>query len=69
MSPRLRVFFTVISVFILIGIWLSGFDQVHWFIYLPPAFLLFAAITGICPGLMVLGKLGIPDRKSPPAGN
>jgi hypothetical protein len=63
----LRVFFVGISVFILVGIWLSGFDQVHWFIYLPPAFLLFAAISGICPGLWFLGKLGIPDSNNPPA--
>jgi hypothetical protein len=63
MSPRLRVFFIGVAVFILIGIWLSGFGNVHWFIYLPPAFLLFAAITGICPGLLLLAKLGVPDSK------
>ena len=60
MSPRLRVFMIFVSAVILAGIWLTGFDKSHWLLYLPPAFLIFAAVTGICPGLIILEKLGIP---------
>ena len=48
---QMRVFFLIFAIIISAGIWLTGYEVVHWFSYLPPAFLLFAAITGICPGL------------------
>ena len=48
---QMRLFFLIFAILIGIGIWLSGYKAVHWFSYLPPAFLLFAAITGICHGL------------------
>ncbi|MCK5167688.1 MAG: hypothetical protein KAQ66_10215 [Rhodospirillaceae bacterium] len=41
-----------------IGIWLSGYDAVHWLVYLPTVFMAFAAVTGICPGLIIWKKLG-----------
>ncbi|MBF0158563.1 MAG: DUF2892 domain-containing protein [Magnetococcales bacterium] len=47
------------AVMILVGITLTGFTVVHWFLYVPVAALIFAAATGICPGLMVLRKLGL----------
>jgi hypothetical protein len=47
------------SVLILVGIWLTGFKAVHWFMYVPPAVLIFAGVTGICPGLMLFRKLGM----------
>ena len=33
-----------------LGIWLTGFGAVHWLLYLPATFLIFAALTGILPG-------------------
>jgi len=57
----LRIFFLFMASFILLGIWLTGFNNIHWLLYIPPAFLLFAAITGICPGLIILKKLGLKD--------
>lgn len=64
-SNSVRLFFVNITIVMLIGIWLSGFAQVHWFIYAVPLFLTFAAMTGFCPGLMiskkVLGMLGIKE--------
>jgi len=36
-----------------IGIYLTGFEQVHWVSYLMPRFLWFAALTAFCPGLVV----------------
>ena len=42
---------------LLVGIWLTGFQTVHWFLYLVPAFFLIAAAVGICPGLLFAQKL------------
>ena len=48
---QMRFFFFMLAIFIGIGVWLSGYRDVHWFSYVPPVFLLFAAVTGICPGM------------------
>ena len=58
----IRMLFIVMAVFIGVGIWLTGFQNVHWFLYIPPAALLFAGITGICPGYMVFRKLGLKGQ-------
>ena len=61
-----RVFFFNMAVISLIGLWLTGFDKVHWFTYVIPGGLLFAAATGLCLGFIVSRKvldvLGIPDK-------
>ncbi len=57
MSAQRMQFFSMAAL-ILIGIWLSGFGQVHWFLYLPPLFLFFAGATGVCPGLIFWRRLG-----------
>lgn len=54
----IRMQFLLVAVLILVGIWLTGFNNVHWFLYLPVAALAFAGITGICPGYIILQKLG-----------
>lgn len=59
MGPALRVQFLAVSLLILIGIWLTGFGNVHWFLYVPVVALAFAGISGICPGLMLWKKLGL----------
>lgn len=59
MPSALRVFFIINASVILFGIWLTGFKNVHWLLFLPPIFLYFAGITGFCPGLMILKKLGL----------
>lgn len=53
-----RMLFLTIAVILAIGIWLTGFRTVHWLLYVPVVLLSFAAITGICPGLMIWRKLG-----------
>lgn len=60
-SASMRMFMFNSAILILIGIWLTGFETVHWFIYLVPAFYIFAAMTGLCLGL-VIPRL-IFDRK------
>lgn len=54
----MRMLFLTIALLIMIGIWLTGFDRVHWFLYLPVAALIFAGVTGICPGYLLYKKLG-----------
>lgn len=55
----LRIFLLNSAIFILIGVWLTGFDRVHWFIYVIPGIFVVASVFGVCPGLnlwrMVLG--------------
>ncbi len=56
-SNTVRLFFVNVAIFSLIGSWLTGFDVVHWFVYVLPVFLLLAAVTGFCPGMVVSGKV------------
>ena len=60
----IRMLFIFMSVVISAGIWLSGYDHVHWLLYIPPAALLFAGITGICPGYVLFTKLGFKGQSS-----
>jgi len=53
-----RMLFMTMAVLISVGIYLSGYQTVHWFLYIPVAALAFAAVTGVCPGLMLFKKLG-----------
>lgn len=48
----MRLFLVFIALVLWAGIYLTGFDQVHWLLFVPPSFLTFAAVTAICPGLI-----------------
>lgn len=52
-SALMRLFMFNASLIILVGIWLTGFDVVHWSLYLVPVFFIFAAVTGLCLGLVI----------------
>ena len=56
----MRLFLVNSTLFMLIGIWLTGFDRVHWFMYVLPAIFTVSATFGICPGInlwrMVIGE-------------
>jgi len=52
-----RMFFFNMAVLILFGLWLTGFDKVHWFSYVIPGGLLFASATGLCLGLVTSRKM------------
>ncbi len=54
----LRMQFLTVAALVFIGVWLTGFDKAHWFLYLPIIMFAFAGITGICPGLKLWEKLG-----------
>jgi len=64
-SNSVRVFLFNVAMLNLLAIWLSGFSEVHWFSYVLPSFLIFAAVSGLCPGLFIskkiLGFLGIKE--------
>ncbi len=57
MSAQRMLFFTVAAL-LLTGIGLTGWREVHWFLYVVPAMLVFAGVSGICPGLMLYKKVG-----------
>lgn len=57
MSKALRMLFIIMSAVTFLGIWLTGFNTVHWVLYLPAIMLAFAGITGFCPGLMISKKI------------
>ncbi len=50
-GKSMRIFVLVVGVLIWLGIWHTGFATASWILYLPAVFFLFAAITGICPGI------------------
>jgi hypothetical protein len=55
----LRMQFLFMAVIIFVGIFLTGFQRAHWFLYFPVVMLLFAGISGVCPGLLLWKKLGL----------
>lgn len=57
-----RMLLLSIAGVILTGIWLTGFEKVHWFLYVPVVSLAFAGITGICPGLIFWSNLGFRNE-------
>jgi len=53
LSASMRLFFTLAGSMLWLGIWLTGFATVHWVMYLPATFFLIAAVSGICPGIII----------------
>ncbi len=51
-----RIFLFVVGIILWCGILLTGLTTIHWIIYLPAVMFIFAAVTGICPG-MALSRL------------
>ena len=49
----MRLFLFVVGAVIWGGIFLTGFKVVHWLLYIPAIFFIFAAVTGICPGMFI----------------
>lgn len=54
----IRVLLIMVAAVTLLGIWLTGFHNVHWVLYLPVIMLGFAGISGFCPGIWLLKKIG-----------
>jgi hypothetical protein len=56
-GKSMRFFFLGSGLVIWLGIYLTGFNVVHWVLYFPAVFFIFAAVTGICPGIIFSKKL------------
>ena len=56
-GAAMRAFFLFTALLLWAGIWLTGIDVVHWLVYIPAVFLVIAAVTGICPGMVFLKKI------------
>ena len=49
----LRAFLLLAAGLIWLGIWDTGLSAASWILYLPAVMFLFAAITGICPSIIL----------------
>jgi len=47
----IRMFLINSVLFLIAGIGLTDFDQVHWFLYTIPVIYTLSALFGICPGI------------------
>lgn len=56
-NSAMRIWFLFFAVVIFVGIYLTGFSNVHWFLYIPIIGLVFAAISGICPSQIAINKM------------
>lgn len=56
-SIAMRTYFAFIGAVLWAGIFLTGFSNVHWLVYLPAGVSVFAAISGYCPSQMAIFKL------------
>ncbi|WP_353573393.1 hypothetical protein [Candidatus Albibeggiatoa sp. nov. BB20] len=54
-----RMLFLTVATLLGAGIWLTGWEQAHWLLYVLNVMLVFAGITGVCPGLILYKKLGL----------
>ncbi|HIJ26641.1 MAG: DUF2892 domain-containing protein [Gammaproteobacteria bacterium] len=57
MTAQRMMFFTAATV-ISIGIFLTGWQQAHWLLFIPPIGFLFSGITGFCPPIYLYKKIG-----------
>jgi len=39
------------------GIYLTGFSNANWLLYVPAAGFIFSALTGICPSMVAISKM------------
>jgi hypothetical protein len=57
LNRAMRFFFLLAGTIIWTGIILTGVRTVHWVLYVPAVFFPFAAITGICPAMILSNKI------------
>lgn len=49
MPLKRRILLMSTAILIFIGLWLTGWSQVHWFLYVMPVLFSTFALSGICP--------------------
>ena len=57
LNCAMRSSFIFATVVIWLGIWLTGFDVVHWLLYIPAIVVTFSAISGLCLGGLFFGPV------------
>jgi hypothetical protein len=56
-SKSMRIWYALVGIILWTGIYLTGFSNVNWLLYVPAAGFIFSAITGICPSLIAISKM------------
>lgn len=56
-STEMRLWFIGPIIMLWSGIYLTGFNVIHWLIYIPSVMALFAFATGLCPGMFLIRSL------------
>ena len=56
-SKSMRIWYAFVGIIMWVGIYLSGFSNVHWLLYVPAIGFVFAAITGLCLSLTAISKM------------
>ena len=52
-ASSIRLFLGILAVLVWGGLYLTGFNSIHWLLYVPAAILTVASVTGICPGIFL----------------
>ncbi|MEP6844926.1 MAG: hypothetical protein ABI861_02955 [Panacibacter sp.] len=63
-SKSMRIWFALVGTILWTGIYLTGFSNVNWLLYVPAAGFIFAAITGLCLSLTAISKMFGFDTKA-----
>lgn len=53
-----RMMYLSLATILSLGIWLTGYNKVHWVFFIPLVASAFAFATGICPNISIWRKLG-----------
>ena len=56
-SKSMRIWYAFVGMILWAGIYLSGFSNVNWLLYVPAIGFVFAAITGLCLSLTAISKM------------
>ncbi len=56
-SKAMRLWLIGPMIMIWAGIYLTGFSQVSPLLYLPAVLSIFASVTGLCPGMMLIRSI------------
>lgn len=56
-NAPLRAVYLFSASVIWLGIWLTGFAESSWVLYVPATTMMFAAVTGFCPSLITFRKV------------
>lgn len=57
-----RMLYLSFAAIMFIGVWLTGFDKVHWLLFIPIAFSTLAGLSGFCINLWFWKKLGFREQ-------